>query len=469
MNDALVDRITQEVLEVYRRTAPRTDNPKTVTFSYGDHPLVGVCGSPATRKDAVAAFTTIRKLCPGVKVLLSQAASRIFTDSKRVFGGLTVEPSARDYAETLGRFSQLIVLNTSIHFVAKAAMLMADSPLVVAVFDFLAAGKPVLVCTGALDAYTANPAIKARVDDYLQTLSSYGVTLVPGNLPDATADKPGLGAVAGGPPAGLKRSECTGCPSAGHCGTHCGPRVEEFVSVGAARIAAAPGIPTVGQRIGAMIDHTLLKADATDDEVRKLCEEARQHTFASVCVNPSKVRLSAELLKGCPVKVCTVIGFPLGATTSVTKEMETRDAVANGADEIDMVINVGALKAKDHGKVKEDIEAVVRGAGGRCVKVILETSLLDDEEKVVACRLAKEAGADFVKTSTGFGGGGATVHDIELMRRTVGPDMGVKASGGIRDFDTARKMIEAGATRLGASASVAIVKNKGPAAPSKGY
>ncbi|MBI3891957.1 MAG: deoxyribose-phosphate aldolase [Candidatus Wallbacteria bacterium] len=239
--------------------------------------------------------------------------------------------------------------------------------------------------------------------------------------------------------------------------------------MGVVRLGTAPGVPSVSNKLAALIDHTLLKPDATDAEVRKLCEEAAQYKFASVCINPSKVKLDAELLRGTGVKVCTVVGFPLGATTSFTKESETRDCVANGADEIDMVINVGALKAKDHDKVREDIEAVVRAAGGRITKVILETALLNDEEKVVACKLAKEAGADFVKTSTGFGGGGATVHDIELMRKTVGPDMGVKASGGIRDFETAKKMVDAGATRLGASASIAIVKNPGAKAEGKGY
>jgi deoxyribose-phosphate aldolase len=172
------------------------------------------------------------------------------------------------------------------------------------------------------------------------------------------------------------------------------------------------------------------------------------------------VKLAAECLKGSPVKVCTVIGFPLGATTSVTKALETRDAIANGAEEIDMVINVGALKAGNYELVQKDIEAVVEAAAGKIVKVIIEAALLTDEEKVMACKLSKQACADFVKTSTGFGPGGATAHDIELMRQTVGKYMGVKASGGIRDFETAQKMIKAGATRVGASASVAIVKGE---------
>ncbi|MGE3726736.1 MAG: deoxyribose-phosphate aldolase [Candidatus Sericytochromatia bacterium] len=205
-----------------------------------------------------------------------------------------------------------------------------------------------------------------------------------------------------------------------------------------------------------LIDHTLLKPEATEAQVRQLCAEAKQYSFASVCVNPTWVPLSAQLLKGTPVKVCTVIGFPLGATDSKTKADETRNAIANGAQEIDMVLNVGALKSGKEKLVEEDIRAVVQAAGGHTVKVIFETSLLSDSEKVLACQLSTNAGAHFVKTSTGFGTGGATEQDVALMRRTIRPDMEVKASGSIRDRETAIKMVQAGATRIGASASIAI-------------
>ncbi|MBI5211621.1 MAG: deoxyribose-phosphate aldolase [Elusimicrobia bacterium] len=215
------------------------------------------------------------------------------------------------------------------------------------------------------------------------------------------------------------------------------------------------------------MDHTLLKANATQEEVAKLCEEARTYCFASVCVNPSYVPLAAQLLRGSGVKVCTVIGFPLGSTTSTVKAVEARDAIANGADEIDMVINVGSLKSGNDVAVFEDIRAVREATRGRVLKVILETALLNDEEKVRACLLSKKAAADFVKTSTGFSSGGATVDDVRLMRETVGPGMGVKASGGIRDAKIAQAMIEAGATRLGTSASIAIVTGEGGAG--KGY
>ncbi|ATF12595.1 deoxyribose-phosphate aldolase [Brevibacillus brevis X23] len=205
------------------------------------------------------------------------------------------------------------------------------------------------------------------------------------------------------------------------------------------------------------IDHTLLKPDATQEMIDNLCQEAREHDFMSVCVNPYWVKRSAELLAGSDVKVCTVIGFPLGASTIESKAAETRDAIANGATEVDMVLNVGALKSGDLETVKKDIVAVKQAAGDILLKVILETCLLTEEEKVVACKLSVEAGADYVKTSTGFSTGGATVEDIALMRKTVGPNVGVKASGGVRDGEAAVAMIEAGASRVGTSSGVSIV------------
>lgn len=213
--------------------------------------------------------------------------------------------------------------------------------------------------------------------------------------------------------------------------------------------------------LAAIIDHTLLKPEATKDQIVKLCEEAMEFGFASVCVNPTYVSLAASLLKDTPVKVCTVVGFPLGASTPLVKAVEARDAIAAGAREVDMVINVGALKSGDDDLVGRDIRAVVEAARGRAlVKVILETALLTNDEKVKACLIAKAQGADFVKTSTGFGPGGATVEDVRLMRKVVGADMGVKAAGGIRTLETALAMVEAGASRIGASASVAIVKGQ---------
>ena len=206
------------------------------------------------------------------------------------------------------------------------------------------------------------------------------------------------------------------------------------------------------------IDHTLLKADATENEVIKLCNEAKEYDFFSVCINPGFVELAAKELRESNVAVCTVIGFPLGASTPETKAFETRDAIQKGAAEVDMVINISKLKDKKDEEVLKDIKAVVDAADKKAlVKVIIETCLLTDEEKERACKLAKDAGADFVKTSTGFSTGGASKEDIALMRKTVGPDMGVKASGGVRDYKTAMEMINEGASRIGASASIAIV------------
>src|SRR5512143_1531742 len=244
------------------------------------------------------------------------------------------------------------------------------------------------------------------------------------------------------------------------CVRLCTDRMGNVISAGAERLSSTLGVIPQDLNLAKMIDHTLLKPDATQQEIAQLCFEARKYGFASVCVNPTWVSLCAELLKGSSVKVCTVIGFPLGATASETKAFETENAIRQGATEIDMVINIGALKARDLELVAKDIRGVVNTAHprGALVKVIIETILLTDEEKTIACLISKEAGADFVKTSTGFAGGGATVHDVALMRKTVGPQMGVKASGGVRTFEDAASMIKAGATRIGASAGVKIIQ-----------
>ena len=212
-------------------------------------------------------------------------------------------------------------------------------------------------------------------------------------------------------------------------------------------------------QINKFIDHTLLKAFATSDEIRKLCEEAKKYNFKSVCVNPVHVSLAKECLEGSDVLVCTVIGFPLGAHTKEIKAFETIDAIKNGADEIDMVINIGKAKEHDYTYIEDEIKMVVAASTGKTTKVIIETCYLNDEEKMNCCLAAKKAKATFVKTSTGFGTGGATANDIRLMRETVGPDMGVKASGGIRNLDDLELMVENGATRIGASSGVAIMEN----------
>jgi len=254
------------------------------------------------------------------------------------------------------------------------------------------------------------------------------------------------------------------------CVIHNKDGVKNIVQSGADRISTGIGLEenTFDPDLARMIDHTLLRPDATQKEIEKLCAEAKQYRFASVCINPSNVKLCAELLRDTDVKVCTVIGFPLGATSSAAKAFETDRAIKDGAREVDMVINVGMLKSGEYKYVEEDILSVVSAAHsfGVLTKVIIETGLLTDEEKVKACMLAKHGGADFVKTSTGFVKGGATVGDIALMRKVVGPELGVKASGGVRSQEDALALIASGADRIGASASVKIVTGEKATSPS---
>jgi deoxyribose-phosphate aldolase len=268
-------------------------------------------------------------------------------------------------------------------------------------------------------------------------------------------------------------------PAPSRCACHallyecCPDRLRGVLEAGATRL----GLHATGGEAGgvaAMIDHTLLKADASKAEIEALCREAAEYSFVSVCVNPTWVALCSRLLRGSAVKVCSVVGFPLGATTADTKHYETRRVIFDGAREVDMVINVGALKSGDVRVVERDIEAVASPCreAGVLSKVIIEAALLTDEEKVTACTLAKAAGADYVKTSTGFGPGGATAADVALMRRVVGDEMGVKAAGGVRDLDGLKAMVAAGATRVGASAGVRIVqqsRGEQPTAVAKGY
>jgi len=254
------------------------------------------------------------------------------------------------------------------------------------------------------------------------------------------------------PPPGTAGKEVTMVRAAAGC-----TAIRAMVDGGAYRVACALGAKEIESDLSGYIDHTNLKPDATAADIAMLCEEAVRYGFASVCVHPYWVALAADLLRGCRVPVGTVVGFPLGANTTGTKRFEADEAVQFGASEIDMVINIGELKGRNFPAVESDIRGVVRASGGKTVKVIIETALLTDEEKVSACAIARSAGADFVKTSTGFASAGATVADVRLMRRVVGPEVKIKAAGGIRDEAAARALIAAGADRLGASASVKIV------------
>jgi deoxyribose-phosphate aldolase len=246
----------------------------------------------------------------------------------------------------------------------------------------------------------------------------------------------------------------------GSCPTFCRADVERIVDAGAARIGIVLGETATAHDWASLVDHTLLKPEANENDIKKLCDEAAQYGFASVCVNPSWVKKASEFLRGTNVPVCTVIGFPLGATLSDVKAFEARRSIFNGAKEVDMVINIGALKSGDDCLVEDDIRQVVEAAheNGVLCKVIIETALLTDEEKVRACLASKNAGADFVKTSTGFAKGGATAADVALMRRVVGKGLGVKASGGVKGIEDAKTMLEAGATRIGASVGVKIAQ-----------
>jgi deoxyribose-phosphate aldolase len=272
-----------------------------------------------------------------------------------------------------------------------------------------------------------------------------------------------IGYLSGAPAQGLTGLDidelvCPGCDQ--RCVEKCARKTRKVLDAGASRISSGAGIEQIDADIACLIDHTLLKPEASRDDIRKLCQEAVRYCFASVCINPWNVSLASELVRGSGVKVCTVVGFPLGATLSEVKIFETEEVLKLGAEEIDMVINVGALKSGQDDLVESDIRGVVEAShrGGAICKVILETALLTIEEKVRACVAAKNARADFVKTSTGFGPGGATAEDVALMRAVVGGEIGVKAAGGVRTLEDFKKMVAAGATRIGASASVRILE-----------
>ena len=260
---------------------------------------------------------------------------------------------------------------------------------------------------------------------------------------------------------------CPGCNQ--WCAEKCVKKTRKVVEAGAARISAGAEVGPIEADIARLIDHTLLKPEATRDDIRKICVEALKYGFASVCVNPWNVSQAAEILRGSDVRVCTVVGFPLGATLPQVKVFEAEEAIKLGAQEIDMVINIGALKSRQDEAVEADIRGVVEAShrGGAICKVILETALLTTEEKIRGSLAAKNAGADFVKTSTGFGPGGATAEDVRLMRAVVGGELGIKAAGGVRSLEDLQKMVEAGATRIGASASVKILEQARAGAPTE--
>lgn len=342
----------------------------------------------------------------------------------RACGPTFCEGSEETAARLVKGAGRILVPALSVGTAAKVGSLIGDCLASAVLVEAAVTGKTVTVARDGLEVPAgANWAIRRKVEEILQTMRTFGFFVT--DLEAMVADLP--------KPAPAVKAE----------------------------VAAAEG--DYDRELARMIDHTLLKPEATAEQIIKVCKEAREYGFCSVCINPGWVPLVAEQLAGSPVKVCTVIGFPLGATLTESKAFETAEAIRQGATEVDMVINVGALKSGQYDRVLRDIKAVVEAARGKALtKVIIETGLLTDAEKVKACELSKEAGADFVKTSTGFGPGGATPEDIALMRKTVGPELGVKASGGVRDYEAAMAVVKAGANRVGASASINIVKRVKP-------
>ncbi len=486
-SDDVVRRIATEVLKRLGAdgAAPPAQRPAAPTgrasavatpAASNARALVLLTGGDRRLDEALVQVGRIADGCEAVTAVLSPSASRLVGAPavRRAAPGAQVVTEGEVEA-LLDGVGVVYLPNMSLNALAKIGRLTPDSLVCILAVQALLRGLPVIATADCLlpagiDAARVPTGVRQRIERITAGLAELGVELRPVDqlCPIAGPAAKGAGAAAAG---ARPTSACNGdgnCSACGLCVEKQPEAVQALVDKGAARVASAVGVKLPAGGVAHAIDHTLLKADATEEQIRKLCGEAREYEFASVCVNPGWVSLAAELLAGSPVKVCTVIGFPLGATTPTAKAIEARDAIANGATEVDMVINVGALKSGDDDLVRRDIEAVVNAARGQAlVKVIIETALLSREEKVKACLLAKMAGADFVKTSTGFSTGGATVEDIALMRETVGPDMGVKASGGVGDRQTAEAMVAAGATRIGASASVAIAT--GQKGSGKGY
>ena len=496
MDKGLVERITKEVVAKYSK---KSDAKKILAvFMGGDRNL----------ETSVSAVEQISQHIE-TKVMLTKSAEKIIGMEKlsRIKGELIKDDGRQNPVQISSWPDMVIIAIFTLNGLTKIASLVPDSLHSNVIIGCLERGIPVIAVRDSIWCSCYNPpapgtALYRKVEEYVSQIKSYGVKVITSDelvnevlKPFATASgypyrevkltmssggkifdgKAGVGGpsldtasssfkfstAASGDECPAFKNPGVECSACGRCVERKSGSVKAVVEAGASRISASDA-KNIGQKLGPLIDHTLLKANATQEEIGKLCEEARKFLFASVCINPANVALASRLLAGCVVKVCTVIGFPLGATTPTVKAIEARDAIANGADEIDMVINVGALKSGNYALVLDDIKAVREATRGKVLKVILETAYLTKAEKIKACQLSKEAGADFVKTSTGFGPSGATVEDIRLMRETVGPSMGVKASGGIRTQDDAKKMVDAGATRVGASASVAIVLGTDP-------
>ncbi len=473
MSNEMIQKITEEVMRKLDQDnlAPKqqfdsnlqTSNRKiNYTIASGNSALILLCGGNKEINEVMHQIEKISKSYTNTYIVMTRAAIKIIglPDIRQVSEGATIitDYSEQFFDNILSRVDVIYVPILSLNTAAKVAALNADSLGTITLVFGLMYGKPVIAAYDSIyccqiEKDQVPPAMNRRIEGIIDQLRTMGIKIV--DVHQITDQEPSPYI-----PTTSDRSYTIGTS-----GKEIGldgksqAAVKALVNGGATRITSETGINGYDMELAQYIDHTNLRADATEEEIKQLCEEAATYKFASVCINPTNVAKAAKYLKSSSVKVCTVIGFPLGATTPTVKAIETRDAVANGADEVDMVINVGALKSGNDDLVREDIQAVVNAAAGKAiVKVILETALLTKEQIVKGSLLTKLSGADFVKTSTGFSTAGALVEDIALMRKTVGPEMGVKAAGGIRTHEIAEQMINAGATRIGASASIAIVK-----------
>lgn len=487
----LVERITREVVSRLGAAAP---SAREGHAGSGGLLAVLTCGCSGI-DEAVAQLEQCRSRFGSITILLctcaegkagEEVARRVRPDR------LLKESQGATSSEAIASATAVAIPICTMTTAAQIGLLMSDSLASSVAIKALVRRLPLVIATNSMLASLTRgdyipPGFQSVGAEHIERLRRVGarpcdIRELSATLTGAPSSSPASLAPSTAAPAYSATIECAPAmknledfvmasiaddPSCTPCIAKVHSAIEQCIAAGACRVGTAGATEKVKSGVAGMIDHTLLKAEATPAEVEKLCAEAREYRFKSVCINPGYVSLAKRLLRGSGVLVCTVVGFPLGATTTATKAAETRDAVADGADEIDMVINIGALKSGEYEKVKHDMEAVVEAAKGRVVKVILETHFLTDEEKVAACQLAVAAGVDFVKTSTGFGGGGATVADIALMRKVVGPNLGVKASGGVRTTEDAQKMISAGASRIGASASIAIATGK--KSETKGY
>lgn len=465
MEESFIQKVTKETLE--RLQAERGgDKEVLLIFMGGDREV-------DTSLEAVA---NLARQGIVFSAYLTSAAERLI-GKERVLGA-GVKRIIGEYElwdrNILQKIDGIIVPVLTLNGASKLAHMIADNAVTSIILlafrqkkKILIASDSVICCAGP-EPSIASVYMK-KVNEILNIIRGLGATVIPAK----SLAREGAHLFSSGNPGGnvaqtvnttvssAPSAPCGGdnetCIECGLCVVHREDAVRNIVNAGADRISSKQAGGKVSSDLAKLIDHTLLNADSTIEDIKKLCDEARKYAFATVCVNPSNVNLARQFLKGSDVGVTTVIGFPLGATTPTVKAIEARDALANGADEIDMVLNVGALKSGNFRLVEDDIRAVREASKGKVLKVILETALLNSEQIKKASEIAKRAGADFVKTSTGFGPGGAKAEDVKIMRETVGPSMGVKASGGIRSEEDARGMVEAGASRIGASASVAIV------------